>query len=91
MKYHAMEYLQNPGKGPVMGYVFLEDNDYKRWKKNPIMGEVKGYAVVIGMESCAEWGKILNARMWDYGRTYDKLPEDFENIDEWLDNNFLRD
>ena len=65
-----------------MGYVFLEDKDYKRWKKNPILGEVKGYAVVIGMESCAERGKILNVRMWDYGRRYDKLPEDFENIDK---------
>ena len=87
MNYHVMEYLENSNSGNVIGYVFLEEEFFRKWTQNPKSSEVKGYAVVAGMESCAEWGIIPSSRLWNYGRGCDRLPDDLKNIDDWLDKN----
>jgi hypothetical protein len=87
MNYHVMEYLESSNSGNIIGYVFLEEGFFQKWIRSPKSSEVKGYAVVAGMESCAEWGMIPASRLWDYGRVCDRLPDDLKNIDDWLDKN----
>lgn len=87
MNYHVMEYLERSNSGNVIGYVFLEEDFFQKWSRNPKPSEVKGYAVVADMESCAEWGMIPASRLSDYGRVCDKLPEDMKNMDDWLNAN----
>lgn len=81
--YHVMEYLDSDRK--IQGYVFLEDVEFRKWEHNP-KGQVKGYAVVIGMESMAEWGMIACNRLWDFKRECNEIPSDLTNISEKVDN-----
>ena len=89
MNYHVMEYLESSNSGNVIGYVFLEEGFFQKLIQRPKSSEVKGYAVVTGMEACAEWGMISASRLWNYGRICDRLPDDLKNIDEWLDKNCM--
>lgn len=81
-KYHIMEYL-DPGCSAVMGYACLEKKEFTKWKKHPHKGEVAAFAIIGGMESMAEWGKIGCKRLWDYNATTDTLPRGISNLHDW--------
>ena len=84
MSYRVMEYL-DPTRSHVQGYVFLDDEQFRKWERSTRTADgVRGYAVVIGMESCAEHGMVACYRLWDYGRCAAELPEGEDDVDAWL-------
>ena len=84
MEYHIMEYLA-ADRETVQGFVFLDAQIFKKWWCNKKNGEVKGYAVVSGMETMAEWGMVSCDRLWDYREEVNDLPtKDIEAIEPWV-------
>jgi len=73
--YRVMEFLDESGTA-VIGWAFLDESEYKRWKKTPRSWEhiVEGYGVIAGMELMAGTGSVHCARLWDYRHTIPDLP-----------------
>jgi hypothetical protein len=87
MEYHIMEYLA-ADRETVQGFVLLEAQIFKKWWHDKKNGEVKGYAVVSGMETMAEWGMVSCNRLWDYREEVNDLPaKDINNIESWVVDN----
>jgi hypothetical protein len=79
--YRVMEYL-DPSCNIVQGYACIDLEGFEKWRKNPKTGQVKAFAVIIGMETMSEWGFICCKRLWDYEAETDELPRNVD-IEKW--------
>ena len=85
-----MEYVDRSGSAPI-GWVFLADAEYKKWKKQPHSHRhlVTGHAVICGMEGTQELGMVPHNRLWDYYHTLNSLPKEKATCDA-LEAAFVR-